>query len=303
MRADLLEDLQANNGVMPYEALRALRTRVGSMLDDSMVSGVPGGELKKLYGALSKDLEAAATQAGAGQEFARQNAFYRARMDRIESVLDRVVGKASQPEEIFRRLVPTDPDQAGKVRAVMRSLDPSQRQVVSEAIVNRLGRATPGKQDEVGSVFSSETFLSNWNKMSDAAKAQLFPNHSMRQNVEAIAKAASQIRSGAGIYANPSGTAGSFAAYSVYGSPIATAATGSLAPVAAAGAAIGTAWAGAKMLTNPKVVEWLARPVNPAKPGEAAAHLARLAVIYNQVDDATKQELDQFISSTQQQAQ
>jgi len=57
------------------------------------------------------------------------------------------------------------------------------------------------------------------------------------------------------------------------------------------------------MLTNPKVVEWLARPVNPAKPGEAAAHLARLAVIYNQVDDATKQELDQFISSTQQQAQ
>lgn len=303
MRANLADDVQANNGALPYEAMRSLRTRVGSMLDDALVSGVPGGELKKLYGALSKDLEVAATQAGAGQQFARQNAFYRSRMDRIESVLERVIGKSSQPEEIFKKLVPTDPDQAGKVRAVMRSLDPSQRQVVSEAVVNRLGRATPGRQDELGEVFSSETFLSNWNKMSSAAKAQLFPNHSTRQNVEAIAKAAAQIRSGAGLYANPSGTAGSFAAYSVYGSPIAAVASGSMAPVVAAGASIGTAYVGAKMLTNPKVVEWLARPVNPSKPGEAAAHLARLAVIYNQVDEGTKQELEQFTSGTQQQAQ
>jgi len=303
MKANIQDDLQANNGVMPYEAIRALRTRVGSMLDDALVAGVPQGELKKLYGALSKDLEAAAAQAGASREFARQNQFYSARMSRIEDVLERVIGRNKQPEEIFKTLVPRDPDQAGKVRAVMRSLAPAERQVVSEAIVNRLGRAQPGKQDDLGELFSSEVFLSNWNRMSSAAKAQLFPNHAMRQNVEAIAKAASQIRSGAGIYANPSGTAGSFAAYSVYGSPIASAATGSLAPVAAAGAAMGTAYLGAKMLTSPKVVEWLARPVNPAKPAELTAHLARLAVIYNQTEEPElKAELGQFISGTGQQA-
>lgn len=304
MKANLTADVQANNGNLPYEAMRALRTRVGSMLDDALVSGVPGGELKKLYGALSKDLETAATQAGAGQEFARQNQFYRARMDRIEGVLERVIGKSSQPEDIFKKLVPTDPDQASKVRAVMRSLEPAQRQVVSEAVVNRLGRASPGRQDEVGELFSSETFLTNYNRMSSAARAQLFPNHSMRQNVEAIAKAAATIRSGAGIYANPSGTAGSFAAYSVYSAPVVAASTMSTVPLVAAGGAIASANVGAKMLTSPKVVEWLAKPVNPSKPGEAAAHLARLGVIYNQTsDDELKAELDRFISSTQPQSQ
>ncbi|MDP2622001.1 MAG: hypothetical protein Q8P46_17815 [Hyphomicrobiales bacterium] len=294
-------DLQANAGVMPFDALRALRSRVGSMLDDALVTGIPGGELKKLYGALSEDLKVAASQAGAGKEFARQNAFYRARMDRIESVLERVIGKGKQPEDIFKAINPTDPDQANKLRAVMRSLAPAERQVVTEAVVNRLGKAKPGKQDEMGEVFSSETFLTNWNKLSLGAKAQLFPNPQTLTNVTKIANAASEIRTGSGIYANPSGTAGSFAAYSVYLSPLASVAAGSVAPVVAAGSAAATAYVGAKMLTNPKVVNWLATPVNPARPGEAAAHLARLGVIYNQTDDAAlKSELERFIGSAQQ---
>lgn len=285
---------------LPYQTLRSLRSKVGSMLDDSLVSGVPNGELKKLYGALSKDLEAAAAQGGAGKEFARQNNYWRSRMDRVEGVLDRVIGKSSQPEDIFKRVMPTDPDQANQLRATLRSLPKQERQIVSEAVANRLGRAKPGQQLESGDVFSSEVFLTNWNRLSDGAKAQLFPDPPLRGNIDKIAKAASAIREGKGIYANPSGTAGSFAAYSVYSSPIASVATGSIAPVAAAAGAAGTAYIGAKMLTNPRVVEWLAKPVNPAKPGEAQAHLARLAVIYNQIDDpALKRELDQFIQSGQ----
>ena len=298
MKDNLAADLKANNGQVPFEAMRALRSKVGSMLDESLVTGIPGGELKKVYGALSKDLEAAANQAGAGQEFARQNNFYRARMDRIESVLDRVIGKGRQPEDIFKAINPTDPDQANKLRAVMRSLSPSERKVVSEAVVNRLGRATPGRQDELGEVFSSETFLTNWNKLSPGAKAQIFPDPPLRENTEKIAKAAASIRSGKGIYANPSGTAGSFAAYSVYASPIASIATGSIAPVAAGAGAAGTAYLGAKMLTSPKVVEWLAKPIKPTSV-QAAAHLARLGVIYNQSDSDLKVELAQYIQSIQ----
>ncbi len=66
---------------------------------------------------------------------------------RIETVLDRVIGKGKQPEDIFKAFMPTDPDQANKVRSVMRSLAPSERQVVSEAVANRLGRAKPGASD------------------------------------------------------------------------------------------------------------------------------------------------------------
>ena len=297
MANNLAADLQANKGQVPFEAMRALRSKVGSMLDESLVTGIPGGELKKVYGALSKDLEAAANQAGAGKEFARQNNFYRARMGRIEEVLDRVIGKGKQPEDIFKTFMPTDPDQANKVRAVMRSLSPSERQVVSEAVANRLGRAKPGAQDVEGTVFSSEIFLTNWNKLSAGAKAQLFPDPPLRANIEKLAKAAGTIRSGKGIYANPSGTAGSFAAYSVYLSPLASVASGSVAPMVAAGTAAGSAYVGAKMMTNPKIVEWLAKPVNPSRPGEAAMHLARLGVIYNSLGDDTKKEVAQFMQA------
>ena len=302
IRENIAADLKANNGVMPYQALRELRTRVGSMIDDSLVSGVPQGELKALYGALSKDLETAANAAGAGQEFARQNNYYRSRMDRVEGTLQRVLGNT--PEETFSRFMPKDAEQANKVRSVMRSLDPEQRQTVTNAVVSRLGRATPGRQNEVGDVFSSETFLTNWNRMSDGAKAQLFPDAKMRSDLNHIAKAAANIREGTKVFQNTSGTAGSFAAYSVYASPIASLATGSPAPMVAAGGAAGSAYIGARMLTSPKVVDWLSKPVNPAQPGAAAAHLARLAVIYNQTKDPElKDELSRFVSAASQPSQ
>ncbi len=302
MKTNLAADLQANNGQVPFEALRALRSKVGAMMDDALVSGIPGGELKRVYASLSEDLGNAANKAGAGKEFSRQNNYYRARMDRIETVLDRVIGKGRQPEDIFKAVNPTDPDQSNKLRSVMRSLDPSERQVVSEAVVNRLGRASPGNQNELGEIFSSETFLTNWNKLSKGARQQLFPDPPLRENVNRIAKAASLIRAGKGIYANPSGTAGSFAAYAVYMGPIAAIGGGLGGVPGAIGAsatAAGTAYIGSKMLTNPKVVEWLATPVNPSS-RQAAAHLSRLSVIYNQSDDQQlRDEIAQFVQSAQ----
>lgn len=292
IKANITADLQANNGVMPFEAVRALRSKVGSMLDESLVSGIPGGQLKKLYASLSKDMEVAAKQAGAGQDFARQNSFYAARMDRVENVLERVLGKT--PEETFARFMPKDAEQANKVRAVMRSLDPEQRQIVSDAVVNRLGRATPGKQNDVGDVFSSETFLTNWNRLSPGAKAQLFPEP-MRRNLDAVAKVSNNLREGSKTFANPSGTAGAAAPYGLG----AMAATGNVLPAVGM---IGSAYVGAKMLTNQNVVEWLAKAPT-VKAESMAPHLARLGVIYNQSkDEALKQELHRFMSEAAQQA-
>lgn len=295
MKANFTADLQANNGQMPYEAIRNVRTRIGSMLDNALVSGVPGGELKRLYGALSKDMEAAANAAGAGKEFARQNQYYAARMDRIENVLDRVLGKT--PEETFNKFLPKDPNQVNTARSVLRSLKPDERAIIAEAVVNRFGRATPGRQNDVGDVFSSETFLTNWNRMSPSAKAQLFPDSDMRSNLEAIAKASSNLREGSKVFANPSGTAGTAAAYGIASSPYVGLATGSFSPLIAAGGLVGSSYIGAKMLTNPKVVEWLARAPKIA-PDRAAAHLARLGVIVNESkDEALKQELSSYINS------
>jgi len=298
MRDALATDVQNGQGQIPFAAIRSLRSKVGSMLEDSLVSGVPNGELKQVYGALSKDIEGAAKAAGAGPEWRLQNDYYRARMNRVETVLDRVIGKNKQPEDIFKTVMPTEPDQANKLRSTLRSLKPDEREIVSEAVANRLGRESPTRQDEMGSIFSSEKFLTNWNRLSPGAKAQLFPDPPLRENLEKLSKAAASIREGKGIYSNPSGTAGSFAAYSVYSSPIVSFATGNLSPMVAAAGAAGGAYLGAKMLTNPKVVEWLATPIKPGSP-QAAAHLARLGVIYNQSSPELKQELAKFMQSTQ----
>ena len=76
--------------------------------------------------------------------------------------------------------------------------------------------------------------------------------------------------------------------------------TGNPAPALTAGATAGSAFIGAKMLTNPKIVNWLATPVKPNSL-QAAAHLARLGVIYNSIkDEALKKEVADFVQSANQ---
>lgn len=283
MRRNLAEDLSTNNGQMPYEALRQLRTRVGSMLDDALVTGVPGGQLKRVYGALSEDMRRAAEAAGAGKEFARQNHYWRARMDRIESTLERVVGKGSQPEDIFRRVNPATPDAVNKLRATLRSLEPAEREVVSRAVIDRLGRATPGRQNDIGDAFSSETFLTNWNRISPQAKSALFPNSGMRADLDKLANVSSRLRGSGQVFANPSGTAGAAAGYTVYGSMGLGALTGNTPAIAAGAGALLLTNVTSRMLTSPRVVNWLAS--TPSNRQHMAAHIARLPTIYAQIDD------------------
>lgn len=304
IRDNLAKDLQANNGQIPFHALRDLRSRVGAMLDDSLITGIPGGELKRLYGALSKDMEAAANAAGAGKEFARQNNFYAARSDRLD-MLEKVIGKT--PEDTFRNFMPKDPEAVTKVRQVMRSLTESERETVTDAVVNRLGRALPGKQDMTGEMFSTETFLTNWNKMSPGAKAQIFPDAAMRKNLDALANVSDDIRAGAKVFANPSGTAGATAPYGI-GYLAASGAwdfvtgnvPGAVAKLGTAGSLLGGAYIGSKMLTSPKTVEWLARSSKVSTPEQATAQLGRLGVIYNETkDEQLKQELGAYLKSIQ----
>ena len=296
-----------DQGQLPYEAVKKLRTLVGREVADSTIaSSVPKSKWKALYAALSDDLGVAAQGRGpqAEKSWKMANDYSRAGMDRIETILDRVVGKT--PEETFAKFMPKDADQATTVRATMRSLDPEQRQVVQDAVVNRLGRATPGKQNEAGDVFSPETFLTNWNKLSPGAKQQLFNDPAMRKNMDALAGVSENLRSGAKVFANPSGTAGAAAPMGIgylVARGVVSGVTGDLGGAAyhlgTAGALMGGASIGAKMLTSPKVVEWLAQAPKVA-PEAGAMHLARLGVIYNATKDPQlKEELGSFIQSVQ----
>jgi hypothetical protein len=166
-------------------------------------------------------------------------------------------------------------------------------------LIDELGQATPGRQDAHGSLFSSETFLTNWNKLSPSSKAVMFAGfpgaNKVRQDLETVAKAAELVRTKGGIYANPSGTSGAMAQIGVGGTAAVAAATGNIGLLGSVLGSTAAAYLGAKALTNPAFVKWLADSRGIVKPEAAQFHAQRLAIISNQIEDPeTRAEVEQF---------
>lgn len=265
---------------LPYEAIKKVRTLVGNEISNSnLVSQVPRDKWKALYAALSKDMEAAATEAGpdAVKAFSRANTFSAAGYKRIEDVLNRVAGKDTA-EKIFQAATSEAKEGGTTIRGVLRSLKPDEQNVVKSAFIRRLGNATAGTQDDVGGVFSSQTFLTNWNKVSPEAKQALFAGQEgrLRENLDTIAKAANRLKEGSKVFANPSGTAQATANIGGIAALAGSLASGNLG--VAATLLVGAAGANltARLMTNPKFVNWLATTTK-ASPALAPLQITTLA--------------------------
>lgn len=262
IRGALADD--APNGLLPYGAVKELRTRVGDMLEShELVSGAPRAQLKKLYGALTSDMEAAAQAAGpeAVHALRRANKFYAAGMKRIDDVLEPILQKGD-PEEIFKAAVSGTKEGATTIRGVMRSLPDDSKKVVAATMMRRLGKATPGNQNELGEVFSAETFLTNWNRIDPQARKSLFGSlpSGMRSDLDKIAEAAANIREGSKVFSNPSGTGQVVSTHMTSFAAIIAALNGNILPAAGIAAApVVSKVAADKLLTNPVVVKWLAK--------------------------------------------
>ncbi len=248
---------------LPYEALKKLRTLVGNEISDgALTSDVPRSKWKALYAALSRDMGAAAKAAGPKAEaaFVRANNFHRAGMQRIEDVLQPIVAKGD-PEDIFQAAISGTKEGASTISGVMKSLPPESRKVVTATMLRRLGLAQPGKQNELGEVFSSETFLTNWNRISQDAKRVLFAplSDQHRADLDKIAKVAANMREGSKVFANPSGTGQVVTAQVPAWTAIALALTGNPGSAALVGGAPIAANYAARVMTSPKTVRWLAQ--------------------------------------------
>lgn len=259
----LTEDLAANNGVMPYRAVKELRTMIGNEMADAPLGGdVSRAQWKQVYSGLTKDMQAAATKAGPQAEaaLARANAYHAAGMKRLE-VLDNVVDKAGGPEAVFRAATSGAKEGATTLRAVMQSLPDEAKKTLSASVLRRMGRAKAGNQDEHGEKFSTETFLTNWNTMSPQARAVLFDRYgpAFRADMDSIAKVANNLREGSAVFRNPSGTsqaAGQTGAVVAFLTSLATGHPGGAAAVAAGA---GGANISARVMTSPAAVKWLAQ--------------------------------------------
>jgi hypothetical protein len=303
--ADLKSMFDAFGGDnLPYDAVKKMRSLVGEKLEDSsLVSSVPRSKWKALYASLSEDLNQAARATGnpeAIRAMTRANRFSRAGYARIGDILDKVA-KQDIPEKIFASAVNPADMKAGatKIGAIMRSLQPGERDVVKSAFVRRMGLAPAGQQGAEGGVFSSSTFLTNWNNMSPQAKDVMFgsADGELRRSMNSVAKTAERIKQGAKVFENPSGSGPAIAATGLISGAGTAALTGNLG---VAGAMLGTA-AGAnltaRLMTNPKFVSWLAKTASARSPELARQSFLMLGKAMQGQPDHVKEDASKYAHS------
>lgn len=292
----LYDDLKlSTDGRLPFKALSDLRSKVGDRLSTAGIADdISKVEWKRLYAGLSRDMEAAVKADGspeAQQAWARANAHTKAghaRIDRIDAVLKKNGG----PEKVFTAAMSGTKEGATVLRSVMQSLDREHQKILTATVLRRMGRANPGQQNELGDVFSTERFLTNWNGLSTEAKATLFNRYgpSFRADMDAVSRVAANLRSGSQVFRNPSGTAQAATQNMTVGAFGLAVITGQFETAAGIAAGVGALNMGARAMTNPSFVHWLARTSKMP----AAAIPAQLAILSAQAAKTGDEDLALF---------
>jgi hypothetical protein len=295
----------AQHGTLPYAAVKELRSRIGKQLTDpDLVSDAPRAQLKQLYGALTKDLEVAAADAGpdAVQALKRANNFYRAGMKRVDDVLEPILNKGD-PEKIFQAAISGTKEGSTTISGVMKSLPDESRKVVAATMLRRLGKATASKQDDLAEVFSPETFLTNWNKITPDSKRVLFSAlpGSMRWDLDKIAQVASNMREGSKVFANPSGTTQGTASAMTAGGFVVSLLTGQFHAAAGIAGGVATAYGAGHLMTSPGFVHWLAKSTQvPVEQLPATLNQLFQASLY--MKGAERKDVREFVKSAREAA-
>ncbi|WP_063588672.1 glycoside hydrolase family 24 protein [Achromobacter ruhlandii] len=249
---------------LPYESIKKLRTLVGKEIDNaSFVSDVPRDKWRALYSALSEDLGDAAKQAGpdAFESWRWANQFTRDQMGRLDELAS-VAGKDT-PEKVFNAAMSGSQDGDTMLRRVVSAIPKENRKDLAAAVVQRMGRATSGNQNEVGDAFSTNTFLTNWNKLSPQARETLFGrtgDTKLVGELNNLAKVAANIRDGSKYLANPSGSGAAAARQALIGGSLVGGLTGGLPTLAAIGGGVVGSNLLSRLLTSPWAVNKLAQP-------------------------------------------
>ena len=252
-----------------YRDLRVTRSRIGRLMNDQeLVSSRP--EIDRLYGALTDDIaQVAAVMDETGAEGASAalhsaNRFYAARQARIDDQLQPIVSgdRSNRPEDVFRYLERGAKDGATRLRTLRRSMTDDEWAPFSAAVMRRLGTANPAQQGAEGMEFSTETFLTNWNRLAPEAKQALFGGRrfrGMRRDLDAIAQASESIRAAGRAIQNPSGTGEMVLNLTALTTGGGAAMSGNLSIPALLIGGMATSNASARLMTNRRFVRWLAQ--------------------------------------------
>jgi hypothetical protein len=305
LRENLTSDVAKSGGTLPYAATRQLRTAIGNSIDWGFAPADPvaNGALQQVYGSLGGDLNAAASAISpeAGQAVKDASALYAANQAKRE-LLDGVVNRAGGPEAVYQAATNGTKLGATKIGGVMGALDPQSQNLVRATVLARLGRAAPSQQNATGSAFNPETFLANWNKLAPEAKEALFGASgspgTLRSGLDSLANTTSTIR-GSSIFKNPSNTAStlghSFGLWALLTEGAHAFVSGPHALISGAGGIAANAVM-ARALTNPRVVNWLARSTK-LPPGALPNAVNQLARVGEDTGDPDAQDTAAYLRS------
>ncbi len=175
-----------------------------------MPEGVSGAELKRIYGSLSKDLEASVSAAGgpeAKAAFDRANKYAGLVSERRKSLAKIVGTDGSAPAETVFSRIETMAGSKGsadiaKLAQARKAIGSEDWNEVASTIISRLGRDVEGN-------FSPQRFITGYQKLSEAGKNVLFRSSekaNLASHLDDIAKVSSRFKE-LQKFANPSGTA------------------------------------------------------------------------------------------------
>ncbi len=309
------------NGELPYAAVKAIKQKIGKkMASFDLIPDVEKGQLKLIYKALSEDLKIAAKKYGgdkAVKEVINANKFYSKGLQRIEDYLQPIVNTAD-PDKLVMSLLSSGKEGATRLNAVRNSLAKVNKatandnyKILVSNILERLGRMQPAQTfggDTVMTAgrFSSETFLTNFSKLSEKAKDSLFRNapfgKQFQKDLQQVLNISDNIRASGKTFANPSGTADRLVGQGLIFGGGATAFTGNPAFILSVPLVIGSARVTAGLMTNPKFIGWLAQGIKISGNKGADAviqHLGKLGVIMANADSETRQFIYEYLQMLQ----
>jgi hypothetical protein len=293
----LKKDLSTPGG-KSIEELRQLRQSLRGRINEQNL-GATQAEARAMQALDATQLDAAINlPKGAATAYRRADTYYRERQVHIDDILDRFLGgnidrgqARLSGEQAFQRLKSmTSPGGDGRrLAALMRDLEPGERQDIAATIAQSLGRRS---SDEP---FSTALFLSQTRKLSPSARRTIFGPDGA-QSIDNLRLLSRKLEE-AGKDINRSRTATVLerqgwrnAARSVITALAGiggTAATGSVAGGAAGLAVAGTAMGAsaarrllsARAMVNPRVSRWLAEAADISTERQAKEATRKLGVI------------------------
>jgi hypothetical protein len=263
---------------IPFEAADLIRQRIGQALDNALISDYPKSQLKKLYGSITTDIENSLPKGSAGRKaWERARRYTKAMHERVETYIQPLQDKQT-PEKALKAALSGTREGASAFRAIMKTLPAKQADMVRANVIEGMGKATAGAQTAAGDVFSIDTFLTNWNKMSPEARRVLFADPKVQSDMEAIARVSESYKKSHGRLYNPSGTTRGVT-YGAIGLDIARSIlTGNLAEASVALGIPAATYGLSKALASPKFIHWLADTAK-APPDRQLRRLTQLQVI------------------------